>query len=311
MRHSSDIHDADIERLLGGQELEDDRLQETGQFFRELDAAHPEEPTAAFEAAHVAAMLDAARDVAGNGSAALPGADVRRVPSPRTAWAAAYGRLAAHKWVSAAALCLMGVLAFGGAAHAGVLPAPIQRATADFARQVGITVPASLGVKQASPVDLHELASAKAHEDGGASGNSQNHSGVAANQSNGAKTTVASGTKSSRGLAGTAPHGSSEASSGGGGQAGSGGTGAGSGAAAGKARAVGKRGTTTSKKAAKRAKSKHRASSAKKTKKHHRGKRKSRSKGTQSAKGHKKHRTLQAGHGADRSADGSAETAST
>ena len=160
MKIFRNIDDAQVDRLFGGQEPEDSRLEGVAQFLRALDSEHPEQPTAALEATHVAAMLAAAQDVAEN-SEATAGAPASR----QSKWSAAavFGNMGAHRWATAATASVIAVLALGGAAYAGALPAPLQRATASFVHQVGITVPSPPVVAQTNPISLHQLSIAKAN----------------------------------------------------------------------------------------------------------------------------------------------------
>jgi hypothetical protein len=103
-----------------------------------VDSAFAETPTAEFETAQVAAMLAAA-------SSLEPSA----MSQARRGHVFAFKNLAAHKWASAAALSLMGLLAFGGAAYAGVLPTPVQDATSELVQQVGIEIPKTHRVDEA------------------------------------------------------------------------------------------------------------------------------------------------------------------
>jgi hypothetical protein len=138
MRWLPNIPDTEIDRLLAGHKPEDSGLDGVAQFLQDVDSAFAETPTAEFETAHVAAMLAAA-------SSPEPSAMLQA----RRGHAFAFKNLAAHKWASATALSLMGLLAFGGAAYAGVLPTPVQDATSDLVQHVGIKVPKAHRVNQA------------------------------------------------------------------------------------------------------------------------------------------------------------------
>jgi hypothetical protein len=59
-----------------------------------------------------------------------------------------------HRGTAVAAFSIVALLAFGGAAYAGVLPAPIQRAVSDVARQVGVAVPSSQTASRAAVTGL-------------------------------------------------------------------------------------------------------------------------------------------------------------
>ena len=150
MRWLSDINDADIERLLGGHVPGDTRLEGVAQFLDQLDRAIPEESTAPLETSHVAAMLATSQLLAELGDAAeRPTAESKLSADPasdlkeRNGAGVFFANLALHKWAAIVVVSLSGLLAFGAAAYAGVLPVPIERAVTAAARQVGITVPAA------------------------------------------------------------------------------------------------------------------------------------------------------------------------
>jgi hypothetical protein len=112
-----------------------------------ISELYPEEDTSALEAGHVAAMVTVAAEAVAAAQAADTVAARSAAPSPAMTVVASPRRpsllagMAAHKWVSAAALSLSILVAFGGAAYAGVLPSPLQRATSDLAETLGVQVP--------------------------------------------------------------------------------------------------------------------------------------------------------------------------
>jgi hypothetical protein len=157
MKWFANIPDAECDRLLKGQAPDDSGLGDVAEFLADLGSVYPDEPTAPYEAMHVASMLEAVSVLAENGGATEVSATTGREVRPaRQGRAPVFARLGAHKWASATALSVAALLAFSGAAHAGVLPAPIQRATADFVRQVGITIPAPQDATRANPVGPRE-----------------------------------------------------------------------------------------------------------------------------------------------------------
>ena len=149
MSWPSDISDDEIDRLLAGHKPEDGRLDGVAQLLQGVGRAYPEESTAALEATHVAAMLETAKFLAENGESAEKSLDPALAFQARSGHIFAFKNLAAHKWASAAVLSGAGLLAFGGAAYAGVLPAPVQEATSDLVQQVGISIPKPHDSKQA------------------------------------------------------------------------------------------------------------------------------------------------------------------
>jgi hypothetical protein len=144
----SNIPDAEIDRLLAGHQPEDSRLDDVAQFLSDLDSSCSEESTAALEATHVSAMIEAAHLLAENPPAALPLGSALAARGKRHP-AFALKSLAAHKWATAAVLSAVGMLAFGGAAYAGVLPEQIQDTTSVVVERVGIKIPKAHRIKQA------------------------------------------------------------------------------------------------------------------------------------------------------------------
>lgn len=134
------MSDAEIDRLFAGRQSEDGELEGVARFLHEVECAYPEQATATHEEAHVAAMLETAKLVAENNATAAV-LDQTSAFTWRRGRAFAFKNLAAHKWATAAVLSAICLLAFGGAAYAGVLPAPIQEATSALVRQAGISIP--------------------------------------------------------------------------------------------------------------------------------------------------------------------------
>lgn len=136
MRRSPDTDEARIERLFDGRVPFDDAdLGQIAQFLGDLSDACPEEQTGALESSHLAAMAEVVRllpaDARPDKSQASWRGSAKR-PAFRTAFA--------RGW-AIAVVALAGVLAFGGAAYAGVLPAPIQHAVATAVQAAGIQIP--------------------------------------------------------------------------------------------------------------------------------------------------------------------------
>jgi hypothetical protein len=136
MRRFPDTDDTRIERLFDGRVPFDDAdLGQVARFLGGLGDALPQEQTSELETVHLAAMAEAVR--------LLP-ADARSDAS-RTSWRGPAERQSfktafARGW-AIAAVALAGVLAFGGAAYAGVLPAPLQHAVATAIQSAGIHIP--------------------------------------------------------------------------------------------------------------------------------------------------------------------------
>ena len=157
MTRSSDIHDTQVDRLFLGGTSADEAELGVAQFLHGLDRVLPVEPTAQFEAAHVAAMMAAAQATAEAGDLTTAPAPIRASTQP--IWANLFGaRWAKIAWVSAAAL-----LALGSTAYAGVLPSPIQNAVSSFVQPIGITLPTSIHARGVQ-INAVEPTSKDAHD---------------------------------------------------------------------------------------------------------------------------------------------------
>lgn len=133
------MNEPDIERLLAGRAPGDEQgLDGVVAFFESVTLAYPEPTTDACEAAHVAAMLEAAGSVAYQG---VPATAHGRRRVTIFGSAAAFRRLLTRPGSVAAGVGLAVALALGGTAYAGILPAPLQALVARAAHQVGISVP--------------------------------------------------------------------------------------------------------------------------------------------------------------------------
>ncbi len=136
MRRFQHTDDAQIERLFDGRVPCDDAdIGSVARFLGGLGDALPEAPTSSLEGSHLAAMAEAVR--------LLP-ADVRPDAGRASRWGSArrpaFKTGFARGW-AIAAVALAGVLAFGGAAYAGVLPAPLQHAVATAVQAAGLRIP--------------------------------------------------------------------------------------------------------------------------------------------------------------------------
>ena len=133
------MNEPDIERLLAGRAPGDEQgLDGVVAFFESVTLAYPEPTTDACEAAHVAAMLEAAGSVAYQG---VPATAHGRRRVTIFGSAAAFRRLLTRPGSVAAGVGLAVALALGGTAYAGILPASLQALVARAAHQVGISLP--------------------------------------------------------------------------------------------------------------------------------------------------------------------------
>jgi hypothetical protein len=132
MTKNNEIREADIDRLMHGQIPADDAANgDVARFFETLDRVVPEAPTTELEPAHIAEVFRVAAE--------MPDPDAAPVPEerPRRIFIGFFER----SWVKIASISLAGVLALGGTAYAGVLPAPIQNAVSAASQSIGITLP--------------------------------------------------------------------------------------------------------------------------------------------------------------------------
>ena len=189
MNPFANIPDDEIDRLLSGQAPEDSRLDGVAQFVAELNSAFAEEPTAALEASHIAAMLDEAHFAGANRDPAPASTDLAAGGTGRKP-VFAIQALAAHKWAAAAIVACLGLLAFGGAAYAGALPEPVQEATASIVQHVGIHIPRMHGLKSAGNNGVRDH--------GAGVGNGKGQGGIHRNTDNSGQASVpATGTPNS------------------------------------------------------------------------------------------------------------------
>ncbi len=134
MRFFSNLGEHEIDRMLAGEPTADD-LDDVASFFRELRTSLDETPLPQVEARHLAGIFEEARHLQRSG------AGRRQISAPRSTRQrhGLFRRPAAR--VTIAAVGLAALAAFGGAAYAGALPAPVQRPIADLARNVGLSLP--------------------------------------------------------------------------------------------------------------------------------------------------------------------------
>jgi hypothetical protein len=136
MKPFDDMSDQDVVRLLAGSAPEGQAgLDGVARFFAEAAQTYPEPATEPYEAAHIGAMLEAAR---------LSGAtaDTAAKPAPfGLSWGTTLRDLFTRPSARVAALALAMAVVLGGTAYAGVLPAPVQSAVAHVAGALGIVLP--------------------------------------------------------------------------------------------------------------------------------------------------------------------------
>jgi hypothetical protein len=136
MRRFQDMDDARIERLFDGRvPIDDADLGQVARFLGDVSDALPEEQTAALETEHLTAITEAVRLLPADAPAGSSRDSWLR-PANRPAFRTAFAR----GW-AIASVALAGILAFGGAAYAGVLPSPIQHAVATAVQAAGLHIP--------------------------------------------------------------------------------------------------------------------------------------------------------------------------
>ena len=139
MKDLPGLDDDDIDRLIAGRGEADDEL---ASFIQGVGAAYVSPPSSQAAIRHVAAAARAARQ-AGAARAPVP---LPPVPPGRKSWAArwrrrtVFGASVATLTLSLAAT-IGATAATGGLAASGELPAPIQRAVAQAASNLGIDLP--------------------------------------------------------------------------------------------------------------------------------------------------------------------------
>ena len=141
------MDDRDIDRLLAGTLPNDDPdLAQLANILGAMGDAYPEPSTETVAASHLAAMMETAHLLAENGEPAVRpadnayGSDVRASGLPKSR-RATLKDIWSKKGAKVAMIAFAAVLALGGTAYAGVLPAPIQNVVATAVRGVGITLP--------------------------------------------------------------------------------------------------------------------------------------------------------------------------
>jgi hypothetical protein len=129
------LTDQEINRLIAGKAPSGTGdLEELATFVGDVKDAFQEAPSAATAAAHLAAITDAAR-LADQDERGPATPHLGRNPNVRNP----FGRLRARLAIIGAAALMLG--AFGGVAHAGALPGPVQGTISDLAGNLGIDVP--------------------------------------------------------------------------------------------------------------------------------------------------------------------------
>lgn len=141
------MDDRDIDRLLTGTSPQGDPdLTQLADILGAMGDAYPEPSTEPVAASHLAAMFQAAHLLAENGEPATRPARSARGSALGDSGLPTLRRMTlkelwATKSAKVAAITLAAVLALGGTAFAGVLPAPVQNVVATAAGTVGIALP--------------------------------------------------------------------------------------------------------------------------------------------------------------------------
>ena len=135
----SELSDRDIDLLLAGQSPSDGNgVDDLAAMIREVKQVLQQGPSEETAARHLAAILEAA--TSGAAEAAVDRAPSGVQPSGPDAQRRGHRRTR-RKLLLSAGIIGATLATFGGAAWAGVLPGPIQRAVADLASHVGISLP--------------------------------------------------------------------------------------------------------------------------------------------------------------------------
>lgn len=146
------MDDRDIDRLLAGSSSGDDvALAQLAEVLTAVGDAYPTPSTEGLEASHLAAMIETAHLVALSGEPAPGPGSNAHVPALRalglpTYWRTTLSNIWTRKGAKVAAITFAAVLALGGTAYAGVLPAPVQKVVASAAQSVGVTLPSPTDV---------------------------------------------------------------------------------------------------------------------------------------------------------------------
>lgn len=143
------MDDRDIDRLLAGSSTGDDAgLAQLAEVLTAVGDAYPTPSTEGLEASHLAAMMETAHLLAETGELAARPASNAHGPALQAPGLPKLRRTTLKdiwtmKGAKIAAISVAAVLALGGTAYAGVLPAPVQKVVASAVRGVGITLPSA------------------------------------------------------------------------------------------------------------------------------------------------------------------------
>lgn len=133
MRFGTKLSERELDGILAGK-ASGGELDDVATFFREMRIGLDEAPPPSVEARHLAGIFEEARHL-------QPSATERPIPAPRGTRRLRnqFRRLATRTTIAAVGLAALA--AFGGAAYAGALPAPLQGKVADLARNIGLSLP--------------------------------------------------------------------------------------------------------------------------------------------------------------------------
>ena len=130
MRFLTRVSEQEVDDILAGHAIGEESA-DVASFFREMRIGLDEAPTTSVESRHLGRIFEEARNVQSSAPQRKLAA-LRRTRRP-SRWLATR--------TTAAAVGLAALAAFGGAAYAGSLPAPVQGKVADLARNVGLSLP--------------------------------------------------------------------------------------------------------------------------------------------------------------------------
>lgn len=152
-RFARKLTDRELDQVLGGQAPDEEGdLQQLASFVRDARAVLGQAPDEETAARHLAAMSDMARDADTAVIASAGPTPWRRGPSSQRE----RSRVMSRKLLAiVSAVVLVGLLS--GAAYAGVLPGPVQRAVADVAGNLGVALPGSNAENDIDEGEVNEV----------------------------------------------------------------------------------------------------------------------------------------------------------
>jgi hypothetical protein len=145
MERISNLSDRDLERLLiANLQSGEHDVEELSVFIQDVKTLLAEPPEEAIAAGHLAAMTELAQRLAEGEAEAGPARATSSSDRGRSGHTRSW-RKAMRLKLLVAAVGVVVLTAFGGAAYAGVLPAGVQSSVADLAGKVGVTLPVDEG----------------------------------------------------------------------------------------------------------------------------------------------------------------------